>query len=696
MKKKTTLFTNLILVCTLMYANVNALELPEGDTIVNGNNHLVNYHLDDYDANMVIKLTASVDVYPTNGGVALGKDTIKAWGDMSMILQFGSDGYLKVRNGGLYTAVHKVPYEAKTDYNFIVSCNIDSNTYSVKVVEDGTNDTILLGYDYGFRKANDTINTIATIYGTWQMPDTTYGVNVKNVSVETGEIPTFVDVLEENNYRTANIPMDEQTEEFGAKFALIPGNAPLNAGFAMSSGTATGWGDLSNIIVFNSVEQIVVRNGDAYEALVEVEYDANATYEFLMSVDVPEQTYSVGLITEEDTLVLGYNYGFRKAATELNNLVVRTGLAEDVGGYEAALHLSSFEITDPIALDTTGQGQNQGGEEPGSNWTEETWMSVTIPDSAQAQMKNIDVYELPDGTEMNINGAALEDVWGMVDENTFDYFTLGTADEFPASDQSGSFKLLYDDEGLYVFVSKTDDVLLSAPDEGSFPSYDNVEIYFNIGETFRREATSLSDATWGEGSYQIRFNYGHDALLSGRSPSEWNPPYYANDIAYAFLQTGAGYDLEIMIPWDMLGILPEDLNEVVRKMGFEMTTADADDAEIERESILAWNNNTGEDVAWKNANVLGQITLLHSTPTSVEHAAFNNTIKVYPNPAMNELRVDGKDIVSATIYDLTGKAVKNVSRNFDLVNISSLESGLYFITVLDKNNQSYVQRFIKK
>lgn len=694
--KKITVITNLVLVCIFLHANLSAQELPEGDSIINGNNHLVNYHLDDYDANMVIKLTASADVYPTNGGVALGKDTIKAWGDMSMILQFGSDGYFKVRNGGAYMAVHKVPYEAKTDYNFIVSCNLDSNTYSVKVVEDGTNDTILLGYDYGFRKANDTINTIATIFGTWQMPDTSYAVRVKNVSIETGEIPTYVDVLEENNYRTANIPIDEQTGEFGAKFSLIPGNAPLNAGFAMSSGTATGWGDLSNIIVFNSVEQIVVRNGDAYEALVEVEYDANVTYEFLMSVDVPEQTYSVGLITEEDTLVLGYNYGFRKAATELNNLVVRTGLAEDVGGYEAALHLSSFEITNPIAMDTTGQGQNQGGGS-GSNWTEETWMSVTIPDSAQAQMKNIDVYELPDGTEMNINGAALEDVWGMVDENTFDYFTLGTADEFPATDQSGSFKLLYNDEALYVFVSKTDDVLLSAPDEGSFPSYDNVEIYLNVGETSRREATSLSDATWGEGSYQIRFNYGFDAQLSGRSPSEWNPPYYANDIAYAFLQTGVGFDLEIMIPWDMLGILPEDLNDVVRKMGFEMTTADADDAEIKRESILAWNNNTGEDVAWKNANVLGQITLLHENPTTTIQDAFrDNNVKVYPNPATNVIQIEGNNILSVTIYDLTGKPINVITNNFQFIDVSELKSGLYFITVQYNNNQTSVQKIIKK
>jgi hypothetical protein len=74
------------------------------------------------------------------------------WGDLSAIIRFAG-GKIDARDGGKYTYVNEVMYEAGQAYIFDAYFNVDSNTYSVfvKTEVEGTSDTI--AFDYGFRKA---------------------------------------------------------------------------------------------------------------------------------------------------------------------------------------------------------------------------------------------------------------------------------------------------------------------------------------------------------------------------------------------------------------------------------------------------------------------------------------------------------------------------------------------------------------
>ena len=70
---------------------------------------------------------------------------------------------------------------------------------------------------------------------------------------------------------------------------------------------------------------------------------------------------------------------------------------------------------------------------------------------------------------------------------------------------------------------------------------------------------------------------------------------------------------------------------------------------------------------------------------------------VYPNPANDQLFIDGfpdTKKISFTIFDLLGKVVIRNSVYENFIDISILESGVYFIQMNDEENISTV-KFIK-
>ena len=76
-----------------------------------------------------------------------------------------------------------------------------------------------------------------------------------------------------------------------------------------------------------------------------------------------------------------------------------------------------------------------------------------------------------------------------------------------------------------------------------------------------------------------------------------------------------------------------------------------------------------------------------------------NSFNLYPNPVENELNIENlkKDVNKIEIFTITGKKVKmveNISSAKIKLNISDLQSGLYFIT-LHSNNSVQTAKFIK-
>ena len=71
------------------------------------------------------------------------------------------------------------------------------------------------------------------------------------------------------------------------------------------------------------------------------------------------------------------------------------------------------------------------------------------------------------------------------------------------------------------------------------------------------------------------------------------------------------------------------------------------------------------------------------------------SLKLYPNPVLNQLRMETEEVIKAVLVsDLNGKAVE-VSRTNNLVDVSNLSSGLYFVQVETKAG-FWREKFVKE
>lgn len=67
---------------------------------------------------------------------------------------------------------------------------------------------------------------------------------------------------------------------------------------------------------------------------------------------------------------------------------------------------------------------------------------------------------------------------------------------------------------------------------------------------------------------------------------------------------------------------------------------------------------------------------------------YNNTVAVYPNPATDMVRFDvNEPVASAIAFDINGKMMYNDAVENNTINVSSFNSGIYFVRLLDGNKQ---------
>lgn len=72
---------------------------------------------------------------------------------------------------------------------------------------------------------------------------------------------------------------------------------------------------------------------------------------------------------------------------------------------------------------------------------------------------------------------------------------------------------------------------------------------------------------------------------------------------------------------------------------------------------------------------------------------------LYPNPASEQLRIENDKVIETLeIIDITGKCIskRSVGSNNCEINVNNLASGMYFIRIMDKNQQFSIKKFIKK
>jgi PKD repeat protein len=113
-------------------------------------------------------------------------------------------------------------------------------------------------------------------------------------------------------------------------------------------------------------------------------------------------------------------------------------------------------------------------------------------------------------------------------------------------------------------------------------------------------------------------------------------------------------------------------------------------------------NDTFCDSLYAGRNETGiSITVVPNIITSVNNEITYSDISIYPNPATNSIIVNTKQLennFTIHIYDITGRLIKSEKENAakeTLIDISSIENGIYFLTVTD-GKQTSTKKFIKQ
>ncbi|WP_434036991.1 choice-of-anchor J domain-containing protein [Formosa sp. 4Alg 33] len=81
---------------------------------------------------------------------------------------------------------------------------------------------------------------------------------------------------------------------------------------------------------------------------------------------------------------------------------------------------------------------------------------------------------------------------------------------------------------------------------------------------------------------------------------------------------------------------------------------------------------------------------------SVGDLEFSSTIGIYPNPVENTLHVSGQAIESLDVYTINGKRIMSEKTHLDNINVSTLPSGMYFISIKNTKGEKAVKKFVKK
>ena len=83
-------------------------------------------------------------------------------------------------------------------------------------------------------------------------------------------------------------------------------------------------------------------------------------------------------------------------------------------------------------------------------------------------------------------------------------------------------------------------------------------------------------------------------------------------------------------------------------------------------------------------------------PSLATSSVTKNAVLVYPNPFHDVLKIsDVKGVASITITDVSGRTVKNMKPSTEL-NLSSLNAGLYIVTLHMEDGSVKTVKAIKK
>jgi hypothetical protein len=324
--------------------------------------------------------------------------------------------------------------------------------------------------------------------------------------------------------------------------------------------------------------------------------------------------------------------------------------------------------------------------------------------------------------EVTIDGKADEGFWKLIDFETLpldistSWFVEGTIPAAPSADFDVKWKSTMDEDFFYLYVEVTDAnfVPRSAVWENAAWDNDNIEVFFLFADTtVVMPDWALQDASqfriWPDTDVTKMDSITGGGLVIGNRDNLGHLTYTSRTV-----QTATGYNVETRIPWILIhpsedGILgyENDDNEWVpievkdiEGFQFDINVADRDnpalDAEPKRKAIWSWSANWSRN--WGFTEAYGWLTVGAPLSDVSVPSIRESKLKIYPNPAINELNVanlEGKSTLSIT--NIVGQEVyRNTVEGNTQIDIAAFKNGVYFLSVINEAGARKVEKFIKK
>jgi len=248
----------------------------------------------------------------------------------------------------------------------------------------------------------------------------------------------------------------------------------------------------------------------------------------------------------------------------------------------------------------------------------------------------------------------------------------GFAELDDSTDFYMSYRAMWDDENLYVFVNVIDETIFCDTTSASVWEQDGVEICID-GENDKAAAQDANDK-------QYRWIYGKKAVAGGA----------ADGGTWAWKATDDGYNFELKLPNADLKFVPED----EQLIGFEVQINDNDGQSTNpRENMARWWGD--DNAAWSKPELWGTAVLVEAPRAfgidgkEVVKARRFELNQNYPNPfnASTSIAytIEKASLVKLTVFDLVGKEVaklvnevKNPGDYKVTFDGSNLSTGIYF------------------
>ncbi len=190
----------------------------------------------------------------------------------------------------------------------------------------------------------------------------------------------------------------------------------------------------------------------------------------------------------------------------------------------------------------------------------------------------------PAGSAPTVDGN-VDEVWNSVPAHAISHVVYTPPSS--EADLTANFKMMYDNQALYILVDVTDDRLVS----------DSAEYWMDDGvEVFIAAENNKSDV-YGDKDYQYHFDWDNTAPAMGESHRN-----NTNGVQYAFARTDKGYRLEAKLPWTTLGTTPAP----GKKIGLDVHVNDDDDGG-DRDTKIMWFGT--HDIAWQQPSAFGTAEL---------------------------------------------------------------------------------------